>query len=305
MDLSAVVTNFNTAHLLEGCLDSLLQDTARAGLSAEVILVDDASTDGSADLVATRFPSVRLIRHEERRGYAASNNVGMAAARGQYLLLLNSDTQTAAGAVPAMLHAARTHPRTIVAPRLLNPDGTPQHSAWRFPLTWLIGNTLFLFRLGLWHDYTEMAAGTRAVDWASSAAWLVSRSAASQVGPFDEGFGLYGVDVDWAYRARRQGFRFLFLSEASIAHFGRASWAGQRDPLVADHLAGHMRFFRKHYGTLGATLYRVLVFVNSAARAVVWSIPFALGNKRGGHKVRHFLRMLRWSIAPAGGPADH
>lgn len=296
--VSVVITSYNTRALLESCLASLLQDLEGSGLLHEVIVVDDASTDGSAEMVATRFPQVRLLRQTANQGYARSNNAGVRAASGSAILLLNSDTVVQPGAMRIMYQALSGSPHAAaVGPKLLNTDGSIQQSCWRFPLTWLVGNTLWLFRLGLLDDYRSWdGRSDREVDWASSAALMVKRSVLDIVGLLDEAYGLYGVDADWAFRARRRGYGQLLLSGAEIIHYGRASWGDARDRMHLDHLRGHERFFRKHYALPGLFFYRGVVLVNSAARVVFWGIPYALGRRQLGHKIAHFKRLLRWSV---------
>jgi GT2 family glycosyltransferase len=225
-DLSVVISTFNTRAMLAACLESVFHDLERAGLNYEVIVVDDASTDGSAEMVAARFPQVRLLRHAVNQGYARANNAGMCAAGGAAVFLLNSDTVVVPGSISTLLDAlGRGERPAAVGPRLLNPDGTDQRSCWRFPLVWLIGNTLWLFRLGMLDDYgAGERRADRPVDWLSSAALMVKADALADVGPFDEHFGVYGVDVDWALRARRRGHKSVYVPRAQVVHHGRASW---------------------------------------------------------------------------------
>ncbi len=298
VDLSVVISTFNTRALLEACLRSLLEDLARSDFTYEVIVVDDASTDGSAEMVAAQFPQVRLITQTENGGYARGNNAGVRAAVGRAVLLLNSDTVVRPGCVSSLFGAlVRRKQPVAVGPTLLNADGTVQRSCWRFPLASLLGNTMWLFSLKLLNDYEVWDGRTdREVDWISSAALLVRAVAFVDVGFFDERFGVYGVDVDWALRARRKGYRFVQVAGPMVVHHGRASWGEARARMYSDHLHSHGLLFRKHYGPLGLALYRSVVLVNSMIRMLFWGLLAMLGKGRLDHKVAHFRRLIRWSV---------
>jgi GT2 family glycosyltransferase len=297
-DVSVVISNYNTREKLQACLDSMLGELRLSRLKHEVIVVDDASTDGSAEMVAVRFPSVRLLSTAVNCGYAKANNLGMRAASGFAVFLLNSDTVILPGAISAMYGALRAVPcLAAVGPMLLNPDGTVQRSCWRYPMTGLIGNTFLLFTLHVWDDYRSWDhSRDRVVDWMSSAALMVRRSALEEVGLFDERFWVYGVDVDWALRAGRKGYRCLTVAGARIVHYGRSSWGTMRGAMRHDHLRSQDRLFRKHYGLLGWLFYRVTVLTNSALRLVVWGIPCLLGNRRLAPKATFFAESTRWAL---------
>lgn len=297
-DVSIVISSFNTRSMLEACLRSVLDDLAQSRLGHEVIVVDDASTDGSSEMVATLFPAVNLVRHTHNQGYAKANNAGILAASGSAIVLLNSDTVVLPGSIPAMFDAlTQRGDRTVVGPKLLNPDGTVQRSCWRFPLESLIGNSLFLFRLGLWSDYRAMDSRIDSeVDWMSSAALMIPRSAFEDVGVFDERFWVYGVDVDWAMRAQRKGYRYCYLSKAKVIHHGRASWRSAYDRMSWDDFRATGLVFHKHYGSGGLLLYRVVLLINSITRLLIWGIPYLLGKRELSEKVAYFRRLGLWSV---------
>ncbi|MCS7316675.1 MAG: glycosyltransferase family 2 protein, partial [Bryobacteraceae bacterium] len=142
-DVSVVIVSYNTRKLLHDCLSSVLEDARRSGLAVEVIVVDNASTDGSPDWVAQHFPQVCLLRSSENLGYSAGSNLGIWRSRGRHVLLLNSDTVIRPGALREMCSKLDTRrDLAAVAPKLLNPDGSIQQSCWRFPLKALLVNAL-------------------------------------------------------------------------------------------------------------------------------------------------------------------
>jgi GT2 family glycosyltransferase len=297
-DVSVVISNYNTRDKLRVCLRSVLRDLRRSRLRFEVIVVDDASTDGSGEMVSSKYPSVRLLGTGVNCGYAKANNIGMRASSGAAVFLLNSDTLIIPGAISAMHRALWETPRLCaVGPKLLNRDGSVQRSCWRFPMIGLIGNTLLLFTFRLWDDYRSWdPRADREVDWVSSAAWMVRRSALDDVGVFDEAFWVYGVDVDWAVRARRKGYQFLLAARARVVHYGRSSWSTMRAGLRRDLLRSQDRIFRKHYGLSGWLFYRGTVLVNSAIRLAIWGIPYLLGNRRLAPKVAFFAESASWAL---------
>jgi GT2 family glycosyltransferase len=272
-DVSVVIVNYNTWHLLRDCLASVLADAAESGLQVEVVVVDNGSTDGSPERVARHFPQVRLIRNARNVGYAAGTNQGIRASSGRNLLLLNSDTVVRPGALREM--CAKLDARQDlagVAPKLTNPDGTVQQSCWLFPLRALVVHVFGLGRLRLVDDYRSWDHRyDREVPWVSSAALMVPRRVLERVGLLDEEF-FYGVDTDWCHRARRMGYRFLSLASAEVVHYGRGSRQGPLDAPFAGGPHVQDRYVRKHYGSWGAALFRGLLFFGALPRLVAWEV---------------------------------
>jgi GT2 family glycosyltransferase len=293
-----VITTANARAVVGPCLDSLLADVRGARVPHEVIVVDDASADGTAEFVAAGFPDVTLIRADAPSGYAAANNIGIRAASGDAVLLLNADTVVRPGAVTALLAALDRYPRAAaVGPTLLNPDGSIQRSCWRFPLRTVIGNTLWLFRAGVWDDYRAWDhRADRPVDWVSSAALMIRRAAFATVGLLDERFWVYGVDIDWGLRARRAGYEIVSVAAARIVHLGGRSWGNATDRQYEDHMRSQALLFRLHHGRAGLILFHGLILLNSAARVLVWGLPSLLGLETARRKTAEFLRLARWSL---------
>ncbi|HTN24531.1 MAG TPA: asparagine synthase-related protein, partial [Solirubrobacteraceae bacterium] len=228
--LSVIIVNWNTRTILRDCLASVEQHLAP--IEHEVIVIDNASADGSADMVAEAFPSVRLVRNAENVGFGRANNQGMAMARGDWHLLLNSDTQLTDGSVATLAERVRDEPGLAVAHcRLVYPDGRLQHSTYRFPS---LRNAL-LEDLGLYKLLGARRAGEallggywahdeeRDVDAVAGAFMLLPRSVFEQTGGFDERLFMYGEDIEWCLRIREAGGRIHFYPQASIVHLGHAS----------------------------------------------------------------------------------
>jgi hypothetical protein len=253
-DLSVCIVNWNTRADLEVALHSVLQ--ADPGLALEIVVLDNASSDGSALMIRERFPAVTLIESRENLGFARGYNRAAAGTSGRFLLILNPDTQTQPGALRQLVSFLAAHPEAgAAAPRLLNTDGSLQFSCRRFPTAWaaLFRNTVLgrLFpknrftREYLMQDWDHVTP--RPVDWVSGAAICIRREVWEQVGGFDEGFFMYAEDMDWCLRAQQAGWKIYYLPEAAITHhIGRSSDQRPGKMVVAFHRS-MARFYRKHY----------------------------------------------------------
>jgi len=263
MLLSICIVNWNTRDDLRQCLLSL--PCGAGELALEVFVVDNASTDGSAEMVSGEFPQVTLIRNADNRGFAHANNQALARCHGDYLLLLNSDTVTHQDALSALVAAMEAHPEVgISGAKLLNSDGSLQYSCRRFPtfIAGLLRNNpigrLFPGNAQV-QDYlmTEFDHAMPAkVDWVSGAALCIRRATMEQVGLLDEIYFMYCEDMDWCYRVRQAGWKVYYFPEAVITHhIGRSS-----DKAVSAMVRAHHRsmgiFYRKHYAPTTPLLLR-------------------------------------------------
>jgi N-acetylglucosaminyl-diphospho-decaprenol L-rhamnosyltransferase len=205
VEVSFCVVNTEQRELLVHCLDAIAGERARLPFETEVLVLDNASADGSAG-AARRHPTVtEVIALRQRRGKGENDTALLQRARGRFALLLNEDSELRPGAMAALHAALEEHPRAAAAgARLLRPGGELQPSAWRFPspLTALVG-ALFLHR-----RFTVQSTGerTREVDWAQSAALLVDRAAAAEIGWFDPAFFVYSDEVDFCKRLREAAY---------------------------------------------------------------------------------------------------
>jgi|WetSurMetagenome_2_1015567.scaffolds.fasta_scaffold99700_2 GT2 family glycosyltransferase len=251
--LSICIVNWNTREDLARVLASI----SLGGVpDREVILVDNASTDGSPEMVKSRFPEVKLLQNEENVGFSRAYNRALGEATGRYLLVLNPDCVVHDGALAKLIEFMETHPEAgAVGPRLLNTDGSLQFSCRRFPTfaAGLFRNTP-LGRIFPGNRYSRQYlmmewdhSLPQEVDWISGAAMLIRRRTLEEVGLLDEGFYMYCEDVDWCYRARQKGWKIFYLPSAGITHvMGRASDQRPRAMVVEFHRS--MRhFYRKHY----------------------------------------------------------
>lgn len=301
MNLSIVIINWNTRQLLKECLTSVAE---RVGaLAAEVWVVDNASTDGSPEMVERDFPQVRLIRNVENRGFAAANNQAIERASGRYVLLLNSDTVVLENVLGESVRYMDEHPDVAVfGCRVLNPDRTMQATCFQEPtFVNLVLKTTGLFRLrwprwcgrehlSHWRRDTE-----RDVDVVTGCYMMVRREAMEQVGLLDESFFFCGEETDWCRRFRRAGWKVRFAPVGEIIHHGNASGRKlncRRDLLLT---AGLVRFHRKHHGVLGGVVAWALLWGFNASRWFAWSVTAAVPRRRTASRDRrdHFRGVLR------------
>ena len=237
--LSLIVPTRDTRELTLRCLESA---APLVDGGAELLVVDDAGRDGTVEAVRARFPQARILVNPERLRFGGSANRGLREARREILLLLNSDTEIDPRALPAVVEAFDREPRLGAAgAELRNADGTPQWSAGAAPtLPWLLAMATGLpALLGRWPRYRRLrpvgAAQRARVDWVSGAALAIRRAAWEEVGPFDEGFGFYGQDVDFCLRLADAGWGVRVLPGWVVTHLGGATIAGREGSAGGRH----------------------------------------------------------------------
>jgi len=270
VSVSVVVVSYNVRDHLTRCLEAVVDR------GHEVVVVDNASTDGTPALVRERFPSVRLVELPENRGFGAGNNAGMEVATGDWYLLLNADAWPVEDAVERLAAFGDEHVDTaVVGPRLRNLDGSLQRSVRGFPTLWRLATEyLFLRKLAPRTEALNAFYGARfdhesvrEAEWLYGACLLVRRAAAEEVGLFDEDFFLFSEETDWCYRFREAGWKVLFYPGAEFVHVGGASHGGR---MFKENVRGHLRFFAKHRGSREAEQARRLLLLGARVRTVLF-----------------------------------
>lgn len=274
-DVSVVIVSHESRELLARCLAALAADADRLA-TAETIVVDQASHDGTAAWLAAEHPDVRVVALSENVGFGAGNNRGAAIARGRWLLLLNSDAFVRPGAIDELVRFGEAHPAAgAVGPKLLWPDGRLQRSCRRFPTVFRLATEyLYLRKLaprsrvlnGFYcGEFPHDAA--RRVDWLTGACVLVRRDLYERLGGFDEDFFLYSEEVDLMARASQLGAETWFDPAAEVVHLWGGT-AGRASALALEEQArSHVRYLDKHASRAAAARARALILAGLRLRA--------------------------------------
>ncbi len=272
--LTIQIVNWNAREHLRQALRSLFEHAPT--FPFEVLVLDNASQDGSVQMVEKEFPQVRLMVSERNLGFAKGHNELARYARGRYLLILNPDTLIMRNTLTKLVRFAEEHPEAgIIGAKLLNPDGSLQYSCRRFPnpIAAIFRNTP-LGRLFPHNRYTRDYLmldwdhnSVREVDWVSGAAMLVRREVYEQLGGFDERFFIYVEDVDLCYRAWQVGWKVLYYPDATIIHaIGRSTDLVANKMIVTFHQSMY-KFYKKHYAHKTPFYLRPLIPIGLALRA--------------------------------------
>lgn len=233
LDLSVCIVSWNTRALLRQCLLSIYNSAH--GMDFEVLVVDNASSDGSADMVRREFPAVRLFENEVNQGFAGGSNLAIKNSTGHCILLLNSDTIVMPGTLQTMTEFLKGSAETgVIGCKLLNPDGTAQLSYRKFPtLQWGYIRTVLISKVyhhikplrGILEPHVHGGGpnNRRSVDWVSGACLMTRRDVFDAIGLLDERFFMFCEEIDWCYRARRAGWDIRYLPDICVIHYGGES----------------------------------------------------------------------------------
>jgi GT2 family glycosyltransferase len=307
--LSILIISWNTRTITRNCLLSV-----REGLGefpAEIILVDNDSSDGSAEMVAEEFPEVQLIRNPKNVGFAAANNQAMEIATGEFFLLLNSDTLVLDNVLQQSVAYLESNPKVgIMGCRVLNHDKTLQVSCSRYPsFLNLLLMTAGLDRLSKprWFQRYRFPLASpnqqQSVDTISGCFLMIRSSTAEQVGFMDDGFFFFGEETDWCRRVKISGWDIRYAPVGEIVHLGGQSAKkldGRRDILLT---AGFVRLHRKHSGLPGAAMIWLLLFLFNTTRLWHWRIRSRLQRREENRaRARHFAQVVNgfsevWALA--------
>jgi GT2 family glycosyltransferase len=305
LDVSIVIVNWNAMRHLENCLNSL---STPNGYTQEIILVDNASTDGSPEMAANSYPQVKLIRNKTNFGFARANNIGIAQSTGRYVCLVNSDVVVLEDCIKNMIKFLDQNPRGGMAgPRILNPDGTLQPRCRHFPTVW---NNLcqafglnYIFPKSVFFSEPFMKYWAhddiRKVDIITACLCMVRRAALNDVGLLDEEFFFYGEDVDWCKRFKKADWDIVFYPHAQAIHFGGASSARAPIRFYIELQKADLRYWRKHHGRIGAAVYAGIVLVRQISRIVFNAARYVVTpskRKTLSFKLKRHVACVRWLV---------
>jgi GT2 family glycosyltransferase len=284
MDLSIIIVSWNTRDLLRDCLRSL--PAATEGLVTEVLVVDNASVDGTPDMVQDEFPEVTLIESGGNLGFSAGNNLALGQATGNGVLLLNPDTVCPPASLGRLFRFLNAHPKAAVTgPRLVDGDGRPTISGGMFPRAryhWLG----FLDPRRVWLRGSlakrvvfvpERDVPSHQVEYVMGACFLMTRQALEKLGPLDDRFFMYFEETDWCFRAVQAGFEVWYCAETEITHLEGQSAERVSDFSLLQFQKSYRLFIAKHYGRSRVWVFRRAQFAEYGMKSLLR--PIAPGDR--------------------------
>jgi len=308
--ISVIIVSWNARGYLRDCLNSVLQ--TGAPVLKEIIVVDNASDDGSPEMVATEFPEVKLVQANENLGFARANNLGMRYASGSMLALVNSDVIVQPRCLQKLAAFLESCPDAgLVGPKVFGADGHLQYTCGELPTIW---NTICrYFALDRVLSRWSLFSGLQMRHWnydrraevgmLGGCFWLARRIAVDQVGGLDEHFFFYGEDVDWCKRFWDAGWKVVFVPEANATHFGGGSSANSPLRFSIEMVRSNLKYWQKHYGPIGRCVCYSLVLSRHCFRLVVRGLFRIVGFADGAEnrrKLNEDLVCLRWLLTGKG-----
>jgi N-acetylglucosaminyl-diphospho-decaprenol L-rhamnosyltransferase len=291
MKVSVIIVSWNTRELLQACLASLYQSLLTIeNEQLEVWVVDNASSDGSAQMVHDIYPQVNLIVNTQNPGFGQANNQAIRESSGDYVWLLNPDTEVLSGAIEALITYLELHPESgAVGSMLLNKDRTRQNSCYPFPTLrrefWRLFHLDRIWAYGVYNMESWSIETNHPVDVIQGASLMFRRIVLDQVGFFDESYFMYTEEVDLCYRTRQAGWLLYWIPASQVIHFGGQSTSQVSEKMFLCLYQSKVHFFRKHYGNLSANLYKMILFLISLGRLVVLPLSlFETSDKRIKHR---------------------
>lgn len=277
--LTIVIVSWNSKGFLLDCLRSLAAQEEFISGSYHIVVVDNASDDGTAEAVYAFDPTITVIRNTTNIGFAAGNNLGISSTDSQYIALINPDVIVSANCVALLCRYLNEHPNVgLIGPKVFNPDGTIQHSYWAMP-------TL--------KDRLRRAFGMRSREFAgvpsrngacpdrvkpvgvlSGCFWMVRRSALNDVGLLDEDFFMYAEDTDWCKRFWKAQWKVVYVPEATAIHYGGGSSAKVPVRSYIEMHRANLQYWRKHHGSLGQVSVRAIMLLHQVLRIVGGGLLF-------------------------------
>lgn len=294
MILSIIIVSFNDQALLERCLSSLYQHMSFQ--DTQIFVVDNASRDDSANMVRSKFPQVHLMTNDANHGFPSANNQALELCDGEFVLLLNQDTEICDNTLQTLLRIMQSDPTIgILGPRLNFPNGTPQISFGDFlNLTGYLKTILFpdalltkmnnKRTLDIWAQQVPVE-----VDWVTGACFMIRRNVIEDVGKMDGNYFLFGEEIDWCYRTRQAGYRVCIYPQVAIIHIGGSTATRQMDKRLFDTHASKLYFAKKFYGK-SVFIYNFFMLAECAYKIILYGLAWLLlrGRSYRQHIVGYF-----------------
>ena len=298
--ISVIIVSWNAREYLRGCLCSI-RDCGGSDVS-EVIVVDNASADGSPEMVAEQFPEVILIQANKNLGFAAANNLGIQRATGAFVAFINSDVIVHPGCFGKLRAFFESHRDAgLIGPRIIGADGRVQSTCRRLPTLW---NTFYRSialdaLISKWRRTEANSEEGTEVEALTGCFWLARREAIMEVGALDERFFFYAEDLDWCRRYGDAGWKVMFVPAATATHFGGGSSANAPDRYSIEMLRANLIYWTKYNGVAGKIIFYFTAIIHHAIRIVIRGAKTAIRREKDGESVKKLNRSLlciRWLI---------
>lgn len=299
--ISIVIVSWNARKFLVECIQSISEQLCQS--SGEIIVVDNASSDGSPEEVKRRFPAVRVIENEQNRGFATANNIGIQESAGEYIFLINSDVIVKPACISQLCRYMDEQPGVgIAGPAVLNSDSSLQTSVRPFPtFKAMMSRALGLDKIRI--ELAKSDSGLRSpiglgyeADIVSGCFWVIRRAALVTVGLLDPEFFMYAEDKDWCVRFWKKGWTVAYVPVAEAIHYGGASSSNQPVRFYIELHKANLRYWRKHHGWLGSIIARSIMLLHQLVRILTGMLRFAFSRC---HQRKHTRLVLRRSGACA------
>ena len=303
--ISIIIVAWNGKKYVEECLDSLQRYSNNP--EVEVIVVDNASTDGTPEMVQNAYPFVTLIRNDKNLGFAKANNIGIRRSTGEFICLVNSDAVVFEGCIERCIAYMKENPRIgLLGPKMLYADRKPYRSYMMEPTLWrcfcravafddLFPNSKWLS--GYLMPYFKMDRITE-VDILNGWFWVTRREALDKVGLMDETLFMYGDDLDWSKRFREAGWKVVYYPETESLHYGAASSARAPIKFSVEMQRAFFQYWRKRHGMLSQILYMGIVWIHQGSRLAGYSLLLLAKSKQSeiSYKAKRSLACMRWAM---------
>jgi GT2 family glycosyltransferase len=305
-DVSVIIVNWNTKDLLLACIRSILTNTNEVEL--EIIVVDNASSDGSQEALRQTFPDVKLIQNTDNLGFAKANNIGIRASTGAYICLVNSDVEVKSGCIDRMIEYMSDHADIgIMGPKINYPDGRLQPSCKRLPSLWrymceALGLNSIFKKSEFFsnHDMAYFSHDTTCyVDCLIGAFWLVRRSSLNMVGLLDENFFFYSEDTDWCKRFRDHNFKAVFFADAEIVHYHGGSSSRNVSKYYIQLRRANLQFWKKHHGSLSLACLKCIMILQQIRRIGLYLFLYMVKQAKRENSMQELkisIRCLQWLV---------
>jgi hypothetical protein len=307
LDISIIIVSWNTKAFVRQCLSRIQESCGE--LTNEIVVVDNASSDGTPEMVEQEFPEVILVPNQSNLGFAKANNVGMRRTTGKYVCLINSDVTLLPDCLQKMCAYMNRHPDVgMLGPRMLFPDGTPGPSCMRRPslLIWFMEalGLSAIFESARLHMENFNCASAEEVDVLNGWFWMVRRSALGRVGLLGEQFFMYGEDIEWCHRFQENGWQIVYFPDAAAIHFVGGSAARSPIRFYVEMQRANLKYWKQYHGFPSQVMYVLIVILHQLLRALGYSCIYLLrpaDRSEASLKIKRSFACLRWIV---GIPAE-